>query len=203
MDKITSEIDTIYDKEKLKVTCVERKYKVVSPRVTYLITAKKELEENITERLLHEDMELKTFLTYYEITNVMLPVHGRENRENEDITKKKMPRKIPENTTIRSRAQTRRELFYFLDLPEEFIIKDYKKALEEKGIEITNSAMPYDDLTWLEEKGKVVRLHKNEKNKTVFKKVRKETNDTNSMEIEKTMQSLKDGHKALIGTFRD
>ena len=198
----TSEIDTIYGKEKLKVTCVERKYKVVSPRVTYIITAKKELEENVTERLLHEDMELKTFLTYYEITNIMLPVSSRENVN--PVIKKKIPGKIPENVTVRTKARERRELFDYLNLPEEFTIKDYKKALEEKGINITNTAMPYDDLVWLAEKGKVTKLDKNENNKTVFKKVKKDDSEiANNMEIDKTIQSLKEGQKALIGTFKD
>ena len=207
MDKI-SEIDTIYGNEKLKVTCVERKYKVVSPRVTYLITAKKELEENITERLLHEDMELKTFLTYYEITNIILPVHGSEDV---DLVKRKEHGKIPKSattrniSTIRTNAQGRRELFDFLNLPEEFIIKDYKEALEEKGIKITNTAMPYDDLVWLQEKGKVIKLDKNENNKITYKKVKKEEANeiANNMEIDKTIKSLKDGQKVLMGTIKD
>lgn len=50
------------------VTCVERKYKVSGNGLNYLITTKKELDQEVTDNLLHEDMELKTFLTHYEVT---------------------------------------------------------------------------------------------------------------------------------------
>ena len=110
----TNEIDTVYGKDKLIVTCVERKYKVVGSRVSYMISAKKELDEDITEKLLHEDMELKTFLTYYEITNIMLPVISSQHTEHtETITNK-----IPQIRTVRSSTATRRGLFDFLNLPE-------------------------------------------------------------------------------------
>ena len=200
MNKI-SEIGTMYGKEKLKVTCVERKYKVISPRVTYLITAKKDLDEDITERLLHEDMELKTFLTYYEITNIMFPVPGIENVD--PIKRKIIPEKKHENA--RTKTQARRELFDFLNLPEEFIIKDYREALEKNGIKITNTAMPYDDLVWLQEKGRVIKIGKNEYNKITYKKMKKEDANeiANNVEIDKTIQSLKEGQKVLIGTFKD
>ena len=200
MNKI-SEIGTMYGKEKLKVTCVERKYKVISPRVTYLITAKKDLDEDITERLLHEDMELKTFLTYYEITNIMFPVPGIENVD--PIKRKIIPEKKHENA--RTKTQARREIFDFLNLPEEFIIKDYREALEKNGIKITNTAMPYDDLVWLQEKGRVIKIGKNEYNKITYKKMKKEDANeiANNVEIDKTIQSLKEGQKVLIGTFKD
>ena len=234
MDK-TSEIDTIYGKEKLKVTCVERKYKIISPRVTYLITAKKELDKDITERLLHEDMELKTFLTYYEITNVKFPVSNSENvnltkikipediekiKIPEDIEKIKIPKdiekiKIPKDiekikipkgkpTSVRDKTLARRELYDLLDLPEKFVIKDYREAIEKQGIKITNTAMPYDDLEWLEKKGKVIKLGKSENNKVTYMKAKKtEINDiTDRMDID-TNQSLKEGQKALMRTIRD
>ncbi len=193
----SNEIDTIYGKEKLKVTCVERKYKVVGLRVSYLISAKKELDEDITEKLLHEDMELKTFLTNYEITNIMLPVISREHIET--------VKSDAQIRTVISSAISRRGLFDFLNLPDEFLISDYRKALEENGIKITNTAMPYDDLKWLEKRGKVIKLDEKKNSKTIYKRLKKgEVNETmQNIEINRTMKSLKEGQKALIGTFKD
>lgn len=194
----TSEIDTIYGKEKLRVTCVERKYKIVGSRVSYLISAKKELDEDVTEKLLHEDMELKTFLTHYEITNIMLPVIGSKHTET-------IKNNVPQTRTVRSSVARRRGLFDFLNLPEEFMISDYKKALEENEIKITNTAMPYDDMRWFERKGKVIKLTEKRDNKTVYKILKKgEANEIRSdMEVDRTIKSLKDGQKVLMGTFRD
>lgn len=184
-------------KEKSRITCVERKYKVVGPRVSYLISAKKELDEDITEKLLHEDMELKTFLTYYEITNIVLPVINSQHTET-------ITNKVPQTPTIRSSTATRRELFHFLNLPEEFTIRDYRKALEENGIKITNTAMPYDDLNWFGKKGKVIKLDEKINNKIVYKRLKKgEVNEIRSeMEADRTIKSLKDGQKVLLGTFK-
>lgn len=67
----TSMVNTVFGKENLKVTCVERKYKVSNSKIGFIVTAKKELDENTTNELLHEDMELKTFLANYEITDVV------------------------------------------------------------------------------------------------------------------------------------
>lgn len=201
----TNEISTIYGKEKLIVTCVERKYKVVGSRVSYLISAKKELDENVTERLLHEDMELKTFLANYEITNIMLPVHSSQNVE---VIKERVPKKIPENASIQAKARIRRELIDFLNLPEEFTTRDYENAIEEHGIKVSNSAMSNDDLRILEKKGKVICLDKKKVGKRgtmlLFKRLKKDEDYSKSeMEINKTIQSLKDGQKVLMGTFRD
>lgn len=194
----TSEIDTVYGKEKLRVTCIERRYKVVGSRVSYLISAKKELDENVTERLLHEDMELKTFLANYEITNIMLPVINSQHKEI-------INNKIPQTTTVRSSAAARRGLFDFLNLPEEFTIIDYRKALENNGVKITNSAMPYDDLDWLGKKGKVIKLADKKNNKATYKRLKKgDANETRrDMEVDRTIKSLKEGQKVLIGTFKD
>lgn len=207
----TSEIDTIYGKEKLRVTCVERKYKVVGSRVSYLISAKKELDEDVTEKLLHEDMELKTFLTHYEITNIMLPVLNSKTvtgaaglsigSKHTDTIKNN----VPQTRTVRSSVARRRGLFDFLNLPEEFAISDYKKALEENEIKITNTAMPYDDMRWFEKKGKVIKLTEKRDNKTIYKILKKgEANEIRSeMEVDRTIKSLKEGQKVLIGTFKD
>ncbi len=201
----TSEIDTIYGKEKLRVTCVERKYKVVGSRVSYLISAKKELDEDVTEKLLHEDMELKTFLTHYEITNIMLPVLNSKMLSIGSKHTETIKNNVPQTRTVRSSVARRRGLFDFLNLPEEFAISDYKKALEENEIKITNTAMPYDDMRWFEKKGKVIKLTEKRDNKTIYKILKKgEANEIRSeMEVDRTIKSLKEGQKVLIGTFKD
>jgi hypothetical protein len=68
----------------------------------------------------------------------------------------------------------RRELFDSLNLPEEFLIRDYRRAVEEKGIKVSNSSMLYGDMIMLQKKGKVVRLEKKRRGITVFKIIRKE-----------------------------
>lgn len=200
----TNEISTIYGKEKLRITCTERKYKVVGSRVSYLISAKKELDEDVTERLLHEDMELKTFLANYEITNIMLPVYSSQDIE---IINERVPKKTYENANVQAKARVRRELIDLLNLPEEFTTRDYEKALEEHGIKVSNSAMSNDDLRVLEKKGKVICIDKKKVGRRgtmlLFKRLKKDEDYSKSeMEINKTIQSLKDGQKVLMGTFR-
>lgn len=193
-----NEIDTAFGKEKLKVTCIERKYKISSQRFSYIIAARKELDEDITKRILHEDMELKTFLANYEIVNIMLPMTTKK----EEITKEKMPERS-ERTTIKTTAQARRSLIDFLILPEEFTTTDYIKALEEKGIKCSNPIMQHDDLKWLEEKGKVAKIGKRKvgrHNMNIFKRLKK--GEAKEIEIDRTLQSLKEGQKAILGTIR-
>lgn len=170
-----SEIDTIYGK-KLRITCVERRYMVVDSRSSFFIVARKELDEDKTEKMLYEDMELKTFLANYEIENVTFP---SSNRENVKIQKKKTPeigKKEESEAVIKRRdiimsTLKRRELFDSLDLPEEFLVKDYLEAIEKHGIKISNSAMPYDDLKWFVKKDKVKMIKKTERGVTIYKKV--------------------------------
>lgn len=182
----SSEIDTVYGK-KLRVTCVERKYKVVDQKSSFIIVAKKEFDEDTTEKMLHEDMELKTFLANYEIANVTFSVtssvtSSSPNKENIKTQKKKMPEiekleigKKEESESTRKRRDIimatlkRRELFDSLDLPEEFLVKDYIEAIEKNGIKISNSAMPYDDLRWLTKQGKVKMVKKTERGVTTYK----------------------------------
>lgn len=176
-------IRTVLGQENLKVTCVERKYKVSNSKIGFFVIAKKELDENTTQELLHEDMELKTFLANYEITDVA-PASTRP--ESTDISGKNLPAgKMPiTNTNVKkngamkqnpkSEAVRRMGLFDSLNLPERFLIKDYKNALEEIGIKSTNTAMPYDDLERLEKQGKIARIGKGEKGAVSFLKKKKE-----------------------------
>jgi len=75
---------------------------------------------------------------------------------------------------IKSKTIVRRELFDSLNLPEEFIIREYKKALAEKGIKISSSEVPYGDMIWLGQQGKVVRLEKKRHGISVFKIIKRE-----------------------------
>ena len=67
--------------------------------------------------------------------------------------------------------------------------------------------MSNDDLRLLEKQGKVIFLDKKKVGRRVvllFKRLKKDENHSKSeMEINNTIQSLKDGQKVLIGTFRD
>lgn len=76
--------------------------------------------------------------------------------------------------TIKTKTMIRRELFGSLNLPEEFMIRDYRKALEEKGINISSNTMLYMDMILLQKKGNVVRLEKKRRGISVFKTIRRE-----------------------------
>lgn len=175
-EKSSSEIDTIYGK-KLRVTCVERKYKVVDSKVSFTIVARKEFDEDTTEKMLHEDMEVKTFLANYEIVSITFPSSGRDNIK---IIKKKMPEmgQKEESETAKNRREIimnslkRRELFDSLDLPEEFLVNDYTEAVERTGIKIPNSRVSRDDLKWFEKKGKVEMIRKTDRGLSVYKKIK-------------------------------
>jgi hypothetical protein len=210
-------ICTVFGQERLRVTCVERKYKISNSKIGFIVVAKKELDENTTQELLHEDMELKTFLENYEIADIVPVSVGQEPVDTADgkvpgrissiasIMKKKngissrnnnvrvendcvgikndnKPIKSGEKLVgnsnaskdVKNEAIKRRGLFDTLGLQETFVIKDYKKALEKMGIITTNTAMPYDDLGWLEKQGKVVRIGKGERGAVSFMIKRKE-----------------------------
>ena len=168
----TSEIETIYGKT-LRVTCVERKYRVIDPRTSFIIVAKKEFDEDTTEKMLHEDMELKTFLANYEIVNITSTSYSGEDVK---IQKKKMPEmgKKEESEAARKRRDIimeslkRRELLDSLNLPEEFLVNDYTEAIEKNGIKITNARVSRDDLKWFEKKGKVKMIRKADRGASVY-----------------------------------
>lgn len=75
---------------------------------------------------------------------------------------------------IKTKTIVRRELFDYLNLQEEFMIRDYRKALEEKGIKISSSTIAYGDMIWLEKKGNVVRLEKKIRGISVFKTIKRD-----------------------------
>jgi hypothetical protein len=171
-----SEIDTIYGK-KLIVTCVERKYKVVDRGSSFIIVARKEFDKDTTEKMLDEDMELKTFLANYEITNVTFhhsskrniriqkkDMHESGEKEESDLTKHR--RDSITNTL------ERRKLFDSLDIPEEFLVRDYTEAVEKNGLKISNQRMSRDDLRWLEKKGKIEMIRKTDHGAHVYKKIK-------------------------------
>lgn len=248
----TNEISTTYGTEKMTVTCIERRYKVENSKVSFIVNARKELDDDTTSKFLHEDMELKTFLANYEITDIKpQPVEIENNEtvigggliknslktvikhkarigkthaiidivENEN---KSPPKNVPKDevdllrdTTKRiirppvknvqkdeienvskdevknvskiqernREAWKRRQLFDTIVLPEKFRARDYAEAIEEKGIKITNDAMPYDDLNWLEEQGKIVRIDKEKRGQRFYKLTKKNDQENNTEDI--------------------
>ena len=208
----------VFGREGLKVTCIERKYRVSDSKVGFIITAKRELDEDRTKDLLHEDMELKTFLENYQITDIELVTASEEHvvdikekaserrmsisgittrknkgsARNNDIRVRNDPARIRNDGKstksddglienhdtykyIRDETAKRRNLFDSLNLKETFVIKDYKDALEKKGIVVTNTAMPYDDLDRFVKQGKIIRIGKGERGKITFMIKKKES----------------------------
>lgn len=179
------EIDMVNSKERLKITCVERKYRIEKPTSSFIIVAKKEFDEDTTDKLLHEDMELKTFLANYEITNIKFPIKGSStesviNSENAKLTKRVSLKKngeMPKSVSVLKRTLERRSLFDSLDLPEEFTSRNYIDALRKNGITISNNKTHYNDLKHFEKKGKITKLGKTYHNAQIYKLVKND--DTN------------------------
>lgn len=129
----------------MNITCIERKYKVCGDGVNYFIVAKRELNEELTKKFLHEDMELKTFLEYYEIrspqqdedlfaTNdiIEISVSGTDTKAVQIKSKKdQAPVKIP--------SQRIREQIILNEMPKEFALEDiaimYKNKKENYDID--------------------------------------------------------------------
>lgn len=168
-------MDDTYDRESLKVTCIERRYRVSNSKTEFTVVAKKEFDEDTTKGLLREDMELKTFLANYEISNVKTALNRDETPvRNDDMKVISGHVRTKSRSNIRfcsgkQGALKRREMFDSLGLQETFLVKDYVCALKSKGIEITNSAMPYDDLYSLEKQGKIEITGRNDRGAMTFK----------------------------------
>lgn len=263
----TNEISTTYGRENLKVTCIERRYRIEDSKVSFIVNARKELDEDTTSKLLHEDMELKTFLANYEITNITDTTPQPEEIENTETVRENVSAKNSLKTVVKARigkthtiqdimrkeppsfkneskdeignlsrdtkkskiryttkgireveivpndeiskdikenipkdekenvqkSRTRREfiirrqLFDTINLPENFRASDYVKAMEKMGIKITNEAMPYDDLEWLEKQGKISRIDKMGHGRCFYKLAKKNDQENNSEEMTKTI----------------
>jgi hypothetical protein len=159
-NKKADSIHTISGHQNLRITCVERKYKVSNSKMGFIVIAKKEVDENITQELLYEDTELRNFLEKYEIAEILPEAvcKGSFDTADKNLSERNPTLdRVLKKSRIQIEAMKRRELFDSLNLPEIFVIKDYKKALEDKGIKITNNAMPYDDMDWFEKQGKITR----------------------------------------------
>lgn len=116
--------------KKLKVTCIERKYKVQGDKAICVIKAKREFDEDLTEKLLHEDMELKTFLTEYEIEKIEEKEDHKAERIEIVQTKNKVAEKVSEGPTPEQRIS-----IIMNNLPEEFALEDvvkYYKEIDDK-----------------------------------------------------------------------
>ena len=173
-----------FEEDETRVTCIERKYKVENSKVSIVIVARKELGEDTTGKLLHEDMELKTFLANYDIILVSqkkipedvqnvdhddtglfakrnLMPEDVQNVDNKDIgSKRNLISEKNKLGKIRQEAFNRRSLFDSLGLKKKFTPQDYANAIIKKGIKITNRSMPRDDMICLEKQGKVKKLEK-------------------------------------------
>lgn len=188
INKKSSEIDTIYGNT-LKITCTERKYRIIDSGTSYIIVAKRELDEDTTEKLLHEDMELKTFLANYRICNIKRTLSGAKysdidgNRLVQKILKDGMSNKVPpsswekeESESVKNRRELilntmkRREVFSSLDLPEEFLVNDYISEIEKNGLNVSGQRMARDDLKWLTKEGKIEMIGRNEKGACIYKR---------------------------------
>ncbi len=206
-------MDADHGKDKLIITCVERKYRVLNSNVGFVIVSKKELDENVTQELLDEDIEIKTFLENHPIIE-MVPLAAKSigvdsiNIDDKNISKEnindasidrimtnKNRSRLRRDESIvthqnvngaKQRAMKRRELFDDLNLSERFTTRDYKDELRKKGIEITNTAMPYDDLDWLEKQGKIKKDLKNKSGPAAFVKLKSgnSSDDDNNMRKE-------------------
>lgn len=177
-----NEIDIINNKEKPKITCIERKYKVEKSTVSFIITASTELDEDATGKLLHEDMELKTFLANYDITDIILSSKSSTDHvEIENVIKKDSHKNENANYRIFSELKVamvkRRKLFDSLGLPEVFTCRNYTDAIKKNGMPITNIAMPYDDLKYFERKGKLIKLKKTKCGAQMYKLVKNDDDD--------------------------
>ena len=85
----------------------------------------------------------------------------------------------------------REELFDSLNLPEEFVIKDYRKALEEKGIKISNNTILYGDMMQLQKEGKVAIFEKKRRGTSIFKIIKKECELRNCQNYKQEMKMNK------------
>lgn len=215
----TNEMSAIYGKENVKITCIERRYKVASPRMSFIISAKKELDEDVTKRLLHEDMELKTFLANYEITNIVFPsIIERDKIEREKNIKEMFEReknikemserekniKIEDGNRLnlaKLPTSLQREYVVMSEMPDEFCLHDiidfYKKRGETYDIPELRShfSRTLQQLKKLN-KIEIANPEANPRNKRYRKLI------TNKDEIDNMYKSLKEGHKAILGTIK-
>lgn len=197
----------------VKITCVERKYKIQSEDVNYFVTAKRELDEDITGKLLHEDMELKTFLEYYEITGFQQikeiserEISAKEFEISGLVTQKTQEHidKIQEErpTLAKFPSPLKREWVILHEMPEEFamedIIKFYKERDERYNMKSLKSRYS-NTLQNLKRRNKIESLNPEETNRR-HRRYRKLVDERR--EFEKVIESLKMDKKVLLGTIR-
>lgn len=125
----------------MNITCVERKYKVCGDGIIYFIVANRELDEELTKKFLHEDMELKTFLQYYEIKGSLIDEDINVTNEISDIIEINVHGSDTKTVQIKSRKnqtfanippQRIRELVILKEMPKEFSLEDIAKLYKNK-----------------------------------------------------------------------
>lgn len=184
-----------------KITCVERLYRVEGLTATYYVKAKTALSDDVTNMLLHEDMELQTFLENYEITNITLPYSVRkdevpkslkvkiDNKPKKDVEDEKRPFLAGKLTQV--------ERIYIIknELPEWFNMKDFIDAVKDKGYSPEDSYKMWKS-TW----NHLSKNHKIERSKgnTASRKYRYIKDMTPSGMAEDDLKNLKEGNKVAL-----
>ena len=179
-----------------KIICIERKYKVESDKLKYIITAKKELSQDITDLLLHEDMELKTFLEYYNIdliqeSTAKIGIDAAKT-DIEKIDTEKVDEDTSEHTKLITPIQ--REWIIVHHMPEEFSLKDIVEFYtnKEENYDLNLLKVRYSSsLQTLKRQGKIKVV--NPQDNTSKRRYRKVP--------EYTEKAIMEGRKALMGTI--
>ena len=189
-----------------KVTCIERKYEVEGEKVSYMVTAKKELSEDLTDKLLHEDMELKTFIANYNIEFISekeLKIFKKEEGHigEERLTRLKILKKeeghIDEERPTLAKLPTtiQREWVIIHNMPDEFSMQDitnfYKEKDEKYNLDELKKRFSYT-IQHLENRN-IIEVVNPEANRR-YRRYRKL-----SVGIDKMLKGLKEGEKVMLG----
>jgi hypothetical protein len=187
------------------ITCVERLYKVVNANTTYFVKAKTELNKDVTDKLLQEDMELKTFLANYEITNINLS-YRTQNEDKDKVlkvaintNKSKLVKEPYKQPYLAGKLlQVQRVYIVKNELPEWFCMKDFTDVIEKKGYSPEDAYLMWKS-TW-NYLSKDKKLEKS-KGSTASRKYRYIKDITPSLITEQELKNLKEGNKVVLGTF--
>ena len=193
------------------ITCVERLYKVQGQNATYFVKAKTELSQDVTDKLLQEDMELKTFLQNYEITNINLSYRTNKTGDEQDkiirmpvggLKSSKNPEEGKDNEKRPPLAgrltQVQRLWIIINELSEWFGMKDFIDAVEKRGYSYDDSFKMWKSTwTYLSKNKKIERT----KGNTSSRKYRYIKDITPSSMVEKDLKNLKEGNKVILNSF--
>lgn len=189
----------------MKITCIERKYRIEKDNVSCFIVAKRELSEDVTEKLLHEDMELKTFLEYYEI--VALKYKTEELVISDIKAKPEIEGIIPgietEKRAVLAKLPSliRRTWVVLHEMPVEFALEDIIKFYKDKDEHYDTAALKTSYSYTLQhlKKEKKIEVIDTSVNRR-YRRYRKLVDE--QREYDKMLESLKQDKKILMGTIK-